>query len=192
MVAAQPLFQVARRLIGAEIGISRHRIGAQHNPGIKMHHTFGVEAERLLADRGMAGKSAVEILFERFEDAGADAFAQSLAELDLFAGYAKGHGLPPVAVPNQTPRQPLIQLGTTTEVSMRWFVLIDQAVASLSRRRWTEDGMRMASRYLATVGRAISMPDARSLSTMVSSDNTSSALSASIRCLMRSRTASAE
>src|SRR6266853_5567407 len=102
---------------------------------------------------------------------------------------------PPVAVPNQTPRRvspTLSQLGTTTEVSMRWFVLIDQAIASLSRRRWTEDGMRMASRYLATVRRAISMPDSRSRSTMVSSDNTSWALSASIRCLMRSRTASAE
>src|SRR5690242_10311770 len=108
MVAAQPLFQVARRLIGAEIGISRHRIGAQHNPGIKMHHTFGVEAERLLADRGMAGKSAVEILFERFEDSGADAFAQSLTELDLFAGYAKGHGWTSGCRPELTPQQSLI------------------------------------------------------------------------------------
>ena len=52
--------------------------------------------------------------------------------------------------------------------------------------------MRIASRYLATVRRAMSMPASRSRSTMVSSDNTSFALSASIKCLMRSRTASAE
>src|SRR5690348_15264871 len=41
----------------------------------------------------------------------------------------------------------------------------------LSRRRCTEEGMRMASRYLATVRRAISIPDPRNRSTMVSSDN---------------------
>src|ERR1041385_169940 len=82
--------------------------------GIEMHHAFGVEAERLLVDGGMAGKSAVEILLERFEDAGADALTQGFAELDVFAGYAKGHGWPPVAVPNQTPRAnpPPIQLGS--------------------------------------------------------------------------------
>src|SRR4029077_14058616 len=107
MVAAQPLLQIARRLIGAEIGIGRHRIGAQHDPGIEMHHAFGVEAECLLADRGMAGKSAIEILFERFEDAGADALAQSFTELDVFAGYTKGHGWTSGCSPepNAAPRQ---------------------------------------------------------------------------------------
>ena len=50
----------------------------------------------------------------------------------------------------------------------------------------------MASRYLATVRRAMSIPAPRSRSTMVSSDSTSCAFSASIRRLMRSRTASAE
>ena len=50
----------------------------------------------------------------------------------------------------------------------------------------------MASRYFATVRRAMPMPASRSFSTIVSSDNTSAALSASISCLMRWRTASAE
>ena len=48
--------------------------------------------------------------------------------------------------------------------------------ASLSRRRWTEEGMRSASRYLATVRRAMSMPESRSTLTMVSSDRTASAI----------------
>ena len=50
----------------------------------------------------------------------------------------------------------------------------------------------MASRYLATVRRAMSMPSARSRSTMESSDSTPSAVSASIRSLILCRTASAE
>src|ERR1700680_3880125 len=62
----------------------------------------------------------------------------------------------------------------------------------LSRRRCTEEGIRIASRYFATVRRAMSMPAARNLSTMVSSDRTSSGRSASISCLIRWRTASAE
>jgi len=52
--------------------------------------------------------------------------------------------------------------------------------------------MRIASRYFATVRRAISMPAARNFSTMVSSESTSCALSTSMSCLMRCRTASAE
>src|SRR5580700_9829053 len=62
----------------------------------------------------------------------------------------------------------------------------------LSRRRCTEDGIRIASRYLATVRRAISMPVARNRSTMVSSERISAGSSASINCLMWWRTASAE
>src|ERR1700735_4582413 len=50
----------------------------------------------------------------------------------------------------------------------------------------------MASRYLATVRRAISMPVARKRSTMVSSERISAGSSASISCLMWWRTASAE
>ena len=57
--------------------------------------------------------------------------------------------------------------------------------ACFSRRRCTEDGMRIASRYLATVRRAMSMPASRSLSTMVSSESTSAAVSASINWRMR-------
>ena len=61
-----------------------------------------------------------------------------------------------------------------------------------SRRRCTEEAMRIASRYFATVRRAISIPASRSFSTMVSSDRTCAGFSASISCLMRWRTASAE
>src|SRR6266481_9134896 len=40
----------------------------------------------------------------------------------------------------------------------------------LSRRRCTDEGIRIASRYFATVRRAISMPDSRNRSTIVSSE----------------------
>ncbi len=46
------------------------------------------------------------------------------------------------------------------------------AAICFSRRRCTEDGIRIASRYFATVRRAMSMPAARSISTIVSSDST--------------------
>ena len=46
------------------------------------------------------------------------------------------------------------------------------AASCFSRRRCTDEGIRIASRYFATVRRAISMPASRSCSTMVSSDST--------------------
>src|SRR4029079_968623 len=55
----------------------------------------------------------------------------------------------------------------------------------LSRRRCTEEGIRMASRYFATVRRAISIPDSRKRSTIVSSESIADGSSASIICLIR-------
>src|ERR1700750_2462490 len=77
MIAAQLLFQMLRRLIGAEIGIGRHRIGFSHAARVEVHHAFGMKPEAVLADRGVTGKStAVEILCDTILDAGADAFAK--------------------------------------------------------------------------------------------------------------------
>ena len=50
-----------------------------------MDDAFGVEAERLLADRDVARESAVEILLERFQNARADALAQGFADFDIFS-----------------------------------------------------------------------------------------------------------
>ena len=50
----------------------------------------------------------------------------------------------------------------------------DQAGTAFSRLRCTEDGMRSASRYLATVRRAMSTPSCRNRSTIASSDRTAS------------------
>ena len=69
---------------------------------------------------------------------------------------------------------------------------LTRSAMRFSRRRWTEEGMRIASRYLATVRRAMSMPSPFSFSTILSSDRTSAGASASISCLMRWRTASEE
>ena len=57
--------------------------------------------------------------------------------------------------------------------------------ARLIRRRWTLEGMFRLSRYLATVRRAISMPKPVRISTIWSSDSTSSGLSSSTSCLIR-------
>src|SRR5207302_6926905 len=54
----------------------------------------------------------------------------------------------------------------------------------LSRRRCTEDGIRIASRYFATVRRAISMTDSRNRSTMGASERIAAGASASINPLM--------
>src|SRR5262245_44282469 len=75
----------------------------QHDAGIEMHHAFGAEAERLLADRDVAGIAAVEILVDRFRNPRADPGAQRLADVDVLARDAKRHGPPPVAVAT-TPR----------------------------------------------------------------------------------------
>ena len=48
----------------------------------------------------------------------------------------------------------------------------DQAGTAFSRLRCTDDGMRNASRYLATVRRAMSTPSCRNRSTIASSDRT--------------------
>ena len=65
-VAAQPLFDVERGLIGAVIGVGRHSLGFEHRAGIEMQHAFGAKAETVLADGGMAGIAAVEIFRRRF------------------------------------------------------------------------------------------------------------------------------
>ena len=67
-----------------------------------------------------------------------------------------------------------------------------QICRRLSRLRCTDEGIPMASRYFATVRRAISIPSARRRSTIVSSDKTFALSSPSISFLIRSRTASAE
>ena len=60
------------------------------------------------------------------------------------------------------------------------------------RRRWADEGMRNASRYLATVRRAISTPDKRNRRAMASSDSAAPPVSEAIIALMRWRTASDE
>ena len=62
LVAAQPLLQPHRRLVGAGIGVGGQRIGFQHDAGIEMDHALRAEAEPFLADGDVAGKPAVEIL----------------------------------------------------------------------------------------------------------------------------------
>src|SRR5712692_223043 len=173
LVTAQALFQAHGRLIGAGIGVGGKRIGFEHNAGIEMDHALRAETKSFLADGHVTGKPAVEILCSGFRDALIDASAQCLADVDVLARDAKRHD-----------RFPMIPLFERQEAA--------PSDVCFSRRRCTDEAIRIASRYFATVRRAMSMPATRSFSTMVSSDSTCSGLSASISCLIRWRTASAE
>ena len=92
LVAAQPLFDALGGLVGAGIGIGRHRLRFQHDAGIEMDHAFGAEAEAVLADGHVTGIAAVEIFRGRFGDPLVDAAAQRLADVDVLARNAKRHG----------------------------------------------------------------------------------------------------
>ena len=91
LVAAQPLLDAHRGLIGAGIGVGGDRFGLQHDAGIEMDHAFGAEAESLLADGHVAGIAAVEIFCGGLGDALVDAPAQRLADVDVLARDAKRH-----------------------------------------------------------------------------------------------------
>src|SRR5262249_48829362 len=157
----------------------------QHDPGIEMDHAFAAESEAFLADRHMAREAAIEVFRGGLADPAADALPQGFPNIDILARNAKRHvrlqgpqhliagasvsdrGGPP-APPERTRHQ-----------TAAW------AEPCFSRRRCTEEGMRIASRYLATVRLAISIPAPRSFSTMVSSESTSRGLSASMSRRMR-------
>ena len=69
LVTAQPLLDAQGRLVGAGIGVGRKRVGFKHDTRIEMDQALGAEAEPLLADGDVAGKSAVEILGRRLREA---------------------------------------------------------------------------------------------------------------------------
>src|SRR5436190_7207869 len=96
LVAAQPLLDALRRLVGAGVGVSGERLGLQHDAGIEMDHALGAKTESFLGNHYMTGKSAVEIFAGRLGDARADARAQGLADVDVLTRYAKRHGGSPL------------------------------------------------------------------------------------------------
>src|SRR5450631_4899644 len=197
LVAAQSLLNLGQRLVGAGIGVDGIRIRLERNSGIQMQRAVGAEAETILAQRDMAGIVAVEIFAQDFIGALADASAQRVADIDAFSRDPESHfdasiRLQRDSIPNCRGRN---QTGAGSRDRSDDAAGADRALPSmlcLSRRRCTEDGIRIASRYFATVRRAISMPDSRNRSTMVSSERIRAGSSASISCLMWCRTASAE
>src|SRR3546814_13788934 len=62
-----------------------------------------------------------------------------------------------------------------------------QRLLRLRRRRSTEDGIRIASRYFPTVRRAMSMPSDLTISTIPSSDNTTAGAASWLSARMRKR-----
>src|SRR5882672_1238152 len=199
LVAAQPFLDHQQRLIGTGIGVGGIGIRLERDSGIQMQRAIGAETETILAQRDVAGIIAVEIFAQDFVGALADATAQRVADIDAFSRNPKSHFAASIG---------LVWIGTDTipiwpERNQAGAGSRDRSeeagaeralpsMLCLSRRRCTEDGIRIASRYFATVRRAISIPDSRNRSTMVSSERISAGSSASINCLMWWRTASAE
>src|SRR3954468_742574 len=189
LLAAQPLFNRQQRLVGAGVGVRRIGFGLQRDPGIQMQRAVGAEAEAVLAERDVAGIIAVEIFAQDFFGAFADASAQRFAYTDAFARDPYGHVMPRFSKFKRSVYRfrEADQAGAVSRDRSEGIAGAESALPSilcLSRRRCTEDGIRIASRYFATVRRAISIPDSRNRSTMVSSERIALAASASINCLM--------
>ncbi len=84
VIAAQPLFDPRRRLVGAGIGIGRHAFGVQRDLRIEMNGAFGAEPETVARQRDMPGIASVKIFAHGFGDPVADALAQSIADVEIF------------------------------------------------------------------------------------------------------------
>src|SRR3954452_4242512 len=102
-----------------------------------MQHAFAVKPERFLAHGDVTGIAAAEELLDHLFDARGDTLAQRLADLNVLARHSERHGC--LRLKNRQSTASFVQVAT----------------ASLSLRRCTDDGIRMASRYLATVRRAM-------------------------------------
>src|ERR1051326_4001714 len=92
LVAAELLLDADRRLIGARVGVGRHRFSLEGDTGIEMQRTLGPEAESVLLDRHVAGISAVEGFLERLDEPGIHPLAQGRADVEVLARDAKRHG----------------------------------------------------------------------------------------------------
>src|SRR4051812_41050372 len=154
-----------------------------------MQRAVGAEAKTVLAERDVAGIIAVEIFAQHFFGAFADTSAQRFADTDAFARDPYGHVMPRFSKFKRSVSRlaEADQAGAVSRDRSEGIAGAESALPSmlcLSRRRCTEDGIRIASRYFATVRRAISMPASRNRSTMVSSDRIAATCSVSISCLI--------
>ena len=96
VIAAQPLLDPQRRLIGAGVRVSRQAFGVQGDFRVEMDGAFGAEPESLPLERGMSGIAAIEIFAHGFGDALAHALAQRVTHVEVLSRDAKCHAKPPV------------------------------------------------------------------------------------------------
>src|ERR1700736_5453381 len=92
LVAAELLLHPDRRLVGARVGVGRHRLRLERYAGIEMNGALGAKAEAVLLDRHGPGIAAVEVFLERFHEPRIDPLAQGLADVEVLARDAKRHG----------------------------------------------------------------------------------------------------
>ena len=133
------------------VGVGRLALAAQAQsaPGVDVD-VAGEEAARP-AEGDLRLQRVIEIFAGDLIQMVRDPRAQRVGHIDLLAGNRDLHRLARLR-PESEPRR--------------------QAGTAFSRLRCTELGMRSASRYLATVRRAMSTPSRRSAATIASSDRT--------------------
>src|SRR6516162_9303076 len=190
------------------LGFGGQSAGVNNDSAADMDRNLGPGQMRLFREHHMSFDRGLKIFSQDRAETRLDMLAQHCAGVDLLARDGQLHGCiylsrrsrdeigvlgteggnPPAGGQAVPGRHPLIFALRRAPLCH----LVLQSASSLSRRRRTEEGMRIASRYLATVRRAMSTPSRASSSTMRSSESVLSGSSASIIARIRWRTAFAE
>src|SRR5213075_845002 len=165
MVIAQPAF-VAAQLFGQPLGrgvkgrvvIGGRRAALDHDAAADMQRQVGADQMRLAGENGVRLDRGPKIFAEKGIEAGFDVTPQCAADIDLLSGDSQLHGQ----------NHSILEVAAYRALKRNWASRRARSSAALvgcghklsifSRRRCTEDGMRIASRYLATVRRAMSTP----------------------------------
>src|SRR5881392_2704805 len=121
---------------------------------------------RLAGEDGVRLDGGPEVFAKKGIQALFDMAPQGAADINLFSGDGQLHGQ----------NHSILEVAAYRALKRNWASRRARSSAALvgcghklsifSRRRCTEDGMRIASRYLATVRRAMSTPSCCSSSTM--------------------------
>ena len=85
MITAQPRLYARCGLVGAGIRVGRAAPGTQRDFRIKVNGTFGAKPGAFPLDGCMPGIPAIKIFAQCFGDPRADAFAQRIADIKIFA-----------------------------------------------------------------------------------------------------------
>ena len=198
LVAAELLLHPVDRALEGGVDLLGSRGGLHGHAGGQVHRRIGDELVTITAEGDDSLHRPVEVLGDGLVQPLLDVRPQSVADVDLLSADLDAHALPRFPWPLLSARP---SGGTYGQARFRCQsrAPID-ALSDLQspeseffrRRRCTDDGMPMSSRYFATVRRAISIPSPFRRATILSSDSGPAGRSAWTRPRIRSCTAAAE